>query len=130
MLNGTVTRAVLACGLDPSAGVLHSSSRNKPAIVLDLMEPFRAPVADSVVRNLFTQGTLKKNDFMFLRGKVSLKQSGRRALSGAYNEFLDNKHNYLGSGKLSWERSIEYVVRAMVRFIDGSSDTWESVYVK
>ena len=42
-------RAVIACGLDPHAGFLHSSGRNKPALALDLMEEFRAPIADSVV---------------------------------------------------------------------------------
>lgn len=43
MLLSEVIRAVLACGLDPHAGVLHSSGRNKPALALDLMEEFRPP---------------------------------------------------------------------------------------
>lgn len=49
LLLADTVRAVLACGLDPHHGFLHSSGRNKPALALDLAEEFRAAVADSVV---------------------------------------------------------------------------------
>ncbi|HVA85415.1 MAG TPA: CRISPR-associated endonuclease Cas1, partial [Candidatus Saccharimonadales bacterium] len=38
LLLGDVIRAVASCGLDPHAGFLHSSNRNKPALALDLCE--------------------------------------------------------------------------------------------
>jgi CRISPR-associated protein Cas1 len=46
LLLGDVVRAVIAAGLDPHAGFLHSSGRNKPALGLDLMEQFRPVIAD------------------------------------------------------------------------------------
>ena len=52
-------RAVMACGLDPHHGFLHSSGRNKPALALDLAEEFRAAVADSVVIGTFNNGELQ-----------------------------------------------------------------------
>lgn len=69
LLVGDVLRAVLACGLDPHAGFLHSSERNKPALVLDLCEEFRAPIADSVVLGVFNNGELQVGSFsdVFIR---------------------------------------------------------------
>jgi CRISPR-associated protein Cas1 len=49
LLAADVIRAVVACGLDPSGGVLHSSGRNKPALALDLMEELRPLIAESAV---------------------------------------------------------------------------------
>lgn len=63
ILLGEVTRAVLPCGLDPHAGFVHSSSRNKPALALDLMEEFRPLVADSVVIGVINNGELLPSMF-------------------------------------------------------------------
>ena len=49
LLVADIIRAILACGLDPHHGFLHSPERNKPALALGLCEEFRASVADSVV---------------------------------------------------------------------------------
>ena len=56
LLLADVVKAITVCGLDPHAGFLHSSNRNKPALALDLMEEFRAPIADSVVQTVINNG--------------------------------------------------------------------------
>ena len=61
MLFADVTRAIVACGLDPHAGFLHSG-RNKAALALDLSEEFRPPVADAVVIAAFNNGEVKVRD--------------------------------------------------------------------
>lgn len=58
LLLADVVRGVVACGMDPHAGFLHSRSRNKPALALDLCEEFRAPVADSVVIGVINNGEI------------------------------------------------------------------------
>lgn len=58
-----VESAVEAQGLDPCAGNLHALNYGNKALVFDLMEEFRSPVADSVCCTLFNLGTLKEEDF-------------------------------------------------------------------
>ncbi|MDG6110253.1 CRISPR-associated endonuclease Cas1 [Dactylosporangium aurantiacum] len=80
LLTADALRAVVACGLDPHTGFLHSSGRNKPALALDLVEEFRAPVADSVVVNAFNNGELRTRDFTTVLGTSRIGDRGRKAL--------------------------------------------------
>ena len=59
VLQGVVEAAVISAGLHPEIGVLHSTTRRNPALVLDLMEEFRVPVVDRAVGKLFGRGQLK-----------------------------------------------------------------------
>ena len=84
LLLADVVRAVVSCGLDPHAGFLHSSGRNKPALALDLMEEFRSPVADSCVIRAFNNGELTANHFSDTLGESRLRDTGRKALTAAF----------------------------------------------
>lgn len=131
MLHGAVMRAVLACGLDPAAGVLHSPSRNKPALVLDIGEQFRAPLADATVRQLLNNRVITQESFVEKRGRFGMSKECRTALIGAFTDKLADTHNYLpGAYEMSWERSIEYQVRALLRYVDGTSSEWKGLYVR
>ena len=70
--------------LDPHAGFLHSSNRNKPALALDLMEEFRAPLGDAVVLAAINNGEVTRSDFSDALGARRLRESGRKALISAY----------------------------------------------
>lgn len=131
MLHGAVMRAILACGLDPAAGVLHSPSRNKPALVLDIGEQFRAPLADATVRQLLNNRVITQESFVEKRGRFGMSKECRTALIGAFTDKLADTHNYLpGAYEMSWERSIEYQVRALLRYVDGTSSEWKGLYVR
>ena len=52
LLASEVWLAVEASGLDPFAGFLHTDSPRRPALVMDILEEFRQPVADRVVLRL------------------------------------------------------------------------------
>lgn len=84
LLLADVLRGVVACGLDPSGGVLHTAKRNKPALALDLMEEFRAPVADSAVLWAINNGEVSERDFRRDFDAVRLTERGRKALIAAY----------------------------------------------
>ena len=58
-----VESAIESQGLDICAGNLHALNYGKSALVFDLMEEFRTPIADAVCCNLFNMGTLKEEDF-------------------------------------------------------------------
>lgn len=114
-------RALVACGLDPSAGFIHSSSRNKPALALDLLEEFRAPVADSVVVGATNNGEVKPTMFTSLMGDVRLSEAGRRALTVAYERRLQSeiRHSVFGY-RVSWRRCMEVQARLLRGTLDGS----------
>ena len=55
--------AVVSCGLDPMLGNLHELTYGQVALVLDLMEEFRVPVADTLTCSLFNKNVLREGDF-------------------------------------------------------------------
>jgi CRISPR-associated protein Cas1 len=58
-----VEAAIEAVGLDPMPGFLHVAEYGKNALVFDLMEEFRTPVADTICCSLFNLNILAENDF-------------------------------------------------------------------
>ena len=52
LLASEVWLAVDSSGLDPYAGFLHADSPRRPALVMDILEEFRQPIADRVVLRL------------------------------------------------------------------------------
>jgi CRISP-associated protein Cas1 len=131
LLVGDVLRAVVACGLDPHAGFLHSSERNKPALVLDLCEEFRAPVADSVVVGTFNNGELKASSFSDVLGVVNLRETGRRALISAYERRVETtfRHPLFGYS-LTWRRAMEVQARLVLGVIDGTQDNYVGIRIR
>lgn len=55
--------AVRLAGLDPQPGVLHSMDYGRHALPLDLVEEFRAILADSLTLSLFNLRSLQQQDF-------------------------------------------------------------------
>src|SRR5205807_5788282 len=56
--------ALCTVGFDPYYGFFHVSRHGKPSLALDLMEEFRAIIADSVVLTLVNTGGLAPQDFL------------------------------------------------------------------
>jgi CRISPR-associated protein Cas1 len=50
-------------GLDPYLGFLHQLDYGRVSLALDVMEPFRAPVADRLVLRLFNKRVIQADDF-------------------------------------------------------------------
>jgi CRISPR-associated protein Cas1 len=84
LLQKDVRAACAAAGLDPSLGLLHEPRPNVPAAVLDLMEPFRPALADSVVLSLLNRGAITPKHFEARDGGVYLNKTGRIAVYEAY----------------------------------------------
>lgn len=121
LLLSDIVRALLACGLDPHAGFLHSSERNKPALGLDLMEEFRSAVADSSVIRAFNNGELREHHFSSTLGETRLRDSGRRALTAAFEQRVATSFRHpLFGYDVSWRRSMEVQARLLLGVLDGS----------
>ena len=64
MLTRHLTITLASVGFDPYRGFFHAPRYGRPALALDLMEPFRAIIADSVVLSAVNTGEVGPNDFV------------------------------------------------------------------
>ena len=63
LLTTKIQTALEVQGLDTMAGTLHANAYGAAALAFDLVEEFRAPIADTLCCSLFNVGTLKPEDF-------------------------------------------------------------------
>ena len=93
--------ALEGVGLDPQIGFLHELRSGRPALALDLMEEFRAVVADRVAVSLVNLKQLSPRDFKVSEtGAVVMSDDARKTLltvwqkkkqEEIYHPFLDEK---------------------------------------
>lgn len=69
VLENQVRSHVVARGLDPATGFLHTKRRGERGLVLDLMEPLR-PLVDKKVFRFMSEHTFAKGDFNLLSNGV------------------------------------------------------------
>ena len=82
-----VRSALEAAGLDPAVGFLHRDRPGRFGLALDLMEEFRAYIADRLALTLVNRRQLVGSDFSYLEsGAVLMKDEARKRLLVAYQE--------------------------------------------
>lgn len=98
ILGAEIECQILAAGLDPCLGFLHETEDRRASLALDILEPFRAPVADGLALDLLGHGTLRpESHFESRDGGVFLNDDGRKRFFVAYErrmnrEFLSEQH--------------------------------------
>ena len=91
MLKNDCVSALRLARLEPTIGALHVSRPGRPALALDLMEPFRALIADSVAVSAFNRGELTEGHFLRTAAGSALTDSGRKAFFSAYGRRMDTE---------------------------------------
>lgn len=87
MLMNDCRSALEAVGLDPQLGFLHAVRPGRAALALDLMEEFRAVLADRLALTLINRGQINAGDFVEREGgAVMLEGDARRTVVVAYQE--------------------------------------------
>src|SRR5690606_818677 len=76
--------AIGRVGLDPMLGFLHTMIPGRPALALDIIEPFRPAWADTAVLRLIATSGIERSDFTVTPAAVYLNEAGRRKLIGAH----------------------------------------------
>lgn len=89
MLTNECTAACRLASLEPTIGTLHTTRPGRPALSLDLMEPFRPLIADSVAISAFNRGELCEGHFLDTAAGCALTDSGRGAFFDAYGRRMD-----------------------------------------
>jgi CRISPR-associated protein Cas1 len=85
LLTNDCTAACEGVGLDPQFGFLHCLRPGRPSLALDLMEEFRAFLADRLVLTLINRRQIRPEHFEDHPGdSVTLTEEGRKAVLGAY----------------------------------------------
>jgi len=81
-------RGALECvGLDPAVGFLHRDRPGRPSLALDLLEEFRAVVADRLAVSLINLGQVKPDGFNRLEsGAVVMEEDTRKEVIVAYQK--------------------------------------------
>ena len=77
-------------GLDPFLGFLHQLDYGRPSLALDVMEPFRNPVADRLVLRLANKHVISEDDFERRdgRGGIFLKPAGMVRFFEGYEKWM------------------------------------------
>lgn len=120
LLVRTFTVALQATGFDPFRGFYHQPRYGRPALALDLMEPFRPLLADSVVINAINNGEVGPEDFVRVAGAVNLTPDGRRKFIAGFERRLSQEivHPLFGYA-LEYRRLIPLQSRLLARHLLG-----------
>ena len=120
MLTRTFTVTLSAIGFDVYRGFYHQPRYGRAALALDLMEPFRPIVADSVVLQAINNGEVKPDDFLHGAAGTALKPGGRKRFIAAFERRLSQETTHPIFGyRLTMRRLIEVQGRLFGRFLMG-----------
>ena len=120
MLAKDLTIACYAVGFDPYMGFYHQLRHGRPALALDLMEPFRPLIADSAVLSAVNTRMVTEKDFVRAGGAVALTAAGRKGFFRAYESRMDTLVTHpLFDYRVSYRRMLEIQARLLARVIEG-----------
>lgn len=116
--------AIETVGLDPQLGFLHAVRPGRAALALDLMEEFRAPLADRLALTLINRGQLRGSDFdVRPGGAVQLHDEARKTVIVAYQTRKQEEVTHpLLDRKLPLGLAPQLQARLLARVIRGEAE--------
>lgn len=128
MLARSWTIQLSAVGLDPYRGFYHQPRYGRPALALDMMEPYRPIIGDSVVLQVINNREVSVADFLRRGNAVTLTPKGRKAVIAAFERRLDQEITHPVFGyRVSWRRVFEVQARLLGRHLMGEIPTFPHV---
>ena len=122
-----------ASGLHTHFGNLHKPQSNRPSLVCDLVEEFRAMVVDALVAYLINSEIYKLEDFTppDARGGVYLQPDGLRRFLKHWEEKLQQSITHPHTGyKVSYRRCFELQVWEYVACMTGERESYRPMLWK
>ncbi|NLF67052.1 MAG: CRISPR-associated endonuclease Cas1 [Chloroflexi bacterium] len=119
ILYSQVERALVLAGLDPYAGFIHVDRPGKPSMVLDLIEPFRAPVVDRPMLGLANRGVKIEQD-----ERGFLTEAARRQLADSVLDRLEAQEPYEGK-RQRLQSIIQMQARQLATFVRNEREEYE-----
>ena len=127
-LGHALMTALEVVGLDPYLGYFHTEKYGRPALALDLVEEFRAPVVDSLVLTLVNRQNLQLDDFEPARhGEgLYLTASGLNTFLRKFSQKLESTVTPRQIGRpLSYRKLFEVQARKLARLIQDQAATYD-----
>ncbi len=124
MLTHECVAALRLASLEPSVGGFHVSRPGRPALALDLMEPFRPLIADSIAVSAFNRGELTEGHFHRTAAGCAFTDAGRRAFFNAYGRRMDTEVTHpVFHYRLSYRRMLMLHARMIAAWFLGEVPT-------
>jgi CRISPR-associated protein Cas1 len=124
MITNECVAALRLASLEPTIGALHSTRPGRPALALDLVEPFRPLIADSVAVSAFNRGELCEGHFLSTASGCALTDSGRKAFFDAYGRRMDTEVTHpVFEYRLSYRRMLMLHARLIAAWLLGEVPT-------
>lgn len=131
LLTRDATAAAARVGLEPMLGFLHVVLPGRPALALDLMEPFRAAWVDTAVLRLLATRGIDREDFVVSSAGVAMTDRGRRALLSAYERRADELTTHPRFGyRMSYRRLLELEARVLGKWLVGEIDHYTPLWTR
>lgn len=125
LLAKDLTVACAAVGFDPMMGFYHQPRFGRPALALDLMEPFRPLVVDSAVMTAVNTRMVGVGDFVTVGESVALTAEGRKAFYRAYEARMDTLVTHpLFEYRVSYRRMLEIQARLLGKVLEGEIERY------
>jgi len=114
------TIACYMVGFDPMMGFYHQPRFGRPALALDLMEPFRPLIVDSAVISAVNNRMVAPDDFLQVGETVALRPEGRKSFYRAYELRMDTMATHpLFDYRVSYRRMLEIQARLLAKLLQG-----------
>ncbi len=125
LLVRTWSTTLTAVGFDPYRGFYHQPRYGRPALALDLMEPFRPLISDSAVIQAINNGEIRPTDFIRAASSINLTSDGRKRFIGTFERRLSHEVTHpLFGYKLSYRRLLELQARLLARHLLGEIEEY------
>ncbi len=120
MLTRAFVTALSATGCDVYRGFYHQPRYGRPALALDMMEPFRPLIVDSVVISVINKGEIQANDFVRTPVGINLSSAGRKRFIAAFERRLSEEITHpIFNYKIEYRRIFESQSRLLGRYLLG-----------
>lgn len=120
LLAKDLTVTCYAVGFDPYVGFYHQLRFGRPALALDLMEPFRPLIADSAVLSAINTRMVTPSDIIKVGPAMALSPEGRKGFFRAYELRMDSLVTHpIFEYRVSYRRLLEIQARLLARYLDG-----------
>ncbi len=127
----TWTVTLSAVGFDPYRGFYHQPRYGRPALALDLMEPFRPLIAESSVIQAINNGEVRPTDFIQAAGAVALTSDGRKRFIATIERRLDHQITHpLFGYRIQYRRLLELQARLLARHLLGEIPDYPQIITR
>jgi CRISP-associated protein Cas1 len=125
LLAKDLTIACYAVGFDPMMGFYHQPRFGRPALALDLMEPFRPLIVDSAVITAINTEMVGPGDLVQAGESVALTATGRKGFFRAYELRMDTlvTHPLFGY-RVTYRRLLEIQARLLAKVLEGELEEY------